>query len=641
MGQNIYQTNLHAGEVAPSGASREDVGFYLNGAKRLRDWRQLGLGGITRRPGTLFIDEIAATDIVANVYGYYFSHNQKYILVFKSTKLVIFQSDVQIQEITGLPWTDAEIPTLSIAAAGDTIIVAHHDMKPQRILRTGATTFTVGDYTYQTHSSGFPIYQPYHKYEAAAVTLAASATTGSITITASTGIFSASWNGKIIRIGGKTVTLGTYAGPSTEMPGTVNETLAGTTATADWDESAFNTHRGWPTSAEFHSSRFYFGGAKSLPSYIFGTKIEAYFNFDVGTAQDNEAIIKQITAGPEIRHLVSGRNLQIFTAEAEYYVPQSVANPITPSGFQFSMQTPYGSSWVRPRSLDGATLFVQRNGAAIYEFLYSDTQQAYASTNVSVLSTHLIDAPVDMAVQHAYVSGGTRGAEQYAYVLNEDGTLAVFNSNRSEKVAGWSLWTTAGEIKSICELDEEIYLVVHREINGVTKTFLEKLSDDTKLDCALSVTNSPADTVFAGFDHLAEDNVSVVAGRSYLGDFDVDVSGNITLEAAEETIYAGFNFTPELETLPPSRQISSGSIAGRKKRIARVLLNVLDSVTWSVNGVAMSLYSVTDDLSAEPQLKSGFHEIFLRGWSREPTVTITQPHPSDLTIIGLLTEVVM
>ena len=117
--------------------------------------------------------------------------------------------------------------------------------------------------------------------------------------------------------------------------------------------------------------------------------IAGYFNFALGTGLANEAINVAITGDRvnEIRHFVSSRNLQIFTDGSEYFIPvSSQSAAITPSSIAFLRQTPYGCNRASPVPFDGATLFTQKNGKAIREYVFSDVEQAYRSTAVSGLS---------------------------------------------------------------------------------------------------------------------------------------------------------------------------------------------------------------------------------------------------------------
>lgn len=281
---------------------------------------------------------------------------------------------------------------------------------------------------------------------------------------------------------------------------TVRETLAATTAQVFWDEQTFSTVRGHPRAVTFHDKRLCFAGSTDRPDGFWASKTSAYFNFDLGTGLDAEAIDVSVVADrvAEVRHLVSTRNLQVFSNGAELYVPQSQANPLTPTNVSFIQQTPYGANQaVNPVKFDGATLFMQRTGKAVREYVFSDTEQAYTSGVISLRSNHLIGTSVDSAA----MLGTDERPEQYAFFVKADGDVAVFHSVRNEELAGWVLWTTDGDFKSITAVENKVFAAVERTINGSTVLWLEEFSWGVTLDAvkefaadADRVTNGTFDT---------------------------------------------------------------------------------------------------------------------------------------------------
>jgi hypothetical protein len=151
--------------------------------------------------------------------------------------------------------------------------------------------------------------------------------------------------------------------------------------------------RGYPRSVTFHEGRLYFGGTKGRPSTLFGSRVSDFFNFDPGEALDDAAVSATLDTGTfnAIIDIFSGRHLQIFTTGAEFYVPQTLDTPITPSNLIVKQQTAFGMKGWHPLAECGRlNLFVQRQGKALQEFLFSDTVQAYTSAKISLLSSHLL-----------------------------------------------------------------------------------------------------------------------------------------------------------------------------------------------------------------------------------------------------------
>jgi hypothetical protein len=391
--------------------ARTDIELLGQSARQMKNFRVLTQGGARRRPGTIYRATLPGD---GRIYAYEFNDDQSYILVFGEQRIDIYllPNFVLVQSITsGVPWPLVTAKEMSIASSGDTLIICHRDHPIKRLLRTGLQTFALSDFEFEVDVPAAETvrFQPYYNYTDPDVTLTPSATTGAITLTASEDFFEFHHVGVIFRLDSKTDPDGTYKEviidsitSKTVAAATVRKQLTGVVATTDWHEAMFSTAHGYPQAVAFHAERLWFAGGRDHPSGIVASKVSAFFNFDVGTAQDDEAINSTVASDTvnDIRHLYSQRNLLIYTNEAELYVPQSETRPITPANIAFPVQTPYGTSrGVRPDSYDGAVLFAQKTGKTIRESLFSDSQVAYSAEPVSFLSSDLINDPVDISVQ--------------------------------------------------------------------------------------------------------------------------------------------------------------------------------------------------------------------------------------------------
>ena len=633
----VFQTTFSAGELDPNMISRTDSGTYYEGAGTLRNWLMLQTGGLMRRPGSTYLADVTED---ARLLPFSYSTGDNYIFVFSNTKLRIYNtSGSLLQTITSCPWVTSNISELNHAQYGDTMFVVHRNMAIQKITRTGTSTFTRTDFAFDGDNP--PYKQPYYKYAASSVTLNPSGTSGTITLTTSADHWTTDHasNDIIVRYGGKECLLTTRVS-ATVMNATVRETLGASTASKDWDEQAFSEAQGFPSAVTFHENRLWFGGNTGRPAGLYASQSGSFYNFDVDDASDSDAINVTVagTALHEIRHLRSQRHLQIFTDSAEFYVRDSTTTPITPSNISIRQQTNFGSSRVPPASYDGATLFVQRGANTVREFLYSDIVSNYEANSVSLLAHHLIGTPKEFFTS----LGNESRPENFLFSLNAAGDIAVYHSLRTEKKQGWTLWTTDGEYRSICTLFDETFVLAKRTVNSATKYYLEKIADtdSVTLDCAKTVTESSAATAYSGYSHLASQSVNVVAGNYSLGAHTVSAGGVITItESGISSITAGFNFTPQVITLPVDAAGSRGQITGEPKRINRVLVQMREALSVSVDGTSLRIRQVTDDFSIQPSSITGTKEFYLLGWDENPTVTITQSDPLPLKLLGLGMEV--
>ena len=274
--------------------------------------------------------------------------------------------------------------------------------------------------------------------------------------------------------------------------GGVRVTISGHPPTTQWDEQVFSSVNGFPRTATFHEQRLFFGGVTALPDGIQASKVADFFNFDVGEAADADSVQIQIASDQinQIRHLTSSKTLEIFTSTGEFYLKPQVSKPITPTDIQIIRQSSLGIQVkAMPKRFDGATIFIQNNGKTVREFFFNSGAEEFTSNSISLLSSHLIDTPTDSAT---ITSIGER-TEQFFFLVNSDGTIGVFTSQRAEKIAGWVLWSTDGTYESVACTTGNIYAVVKRNINGSDVYNLEQFSNtsfDIPTDCTVTKTIS-------------------------------------------------------------------------------------------------------------------------------------------------------
>lgn len=650
----LAQTSFHRGEQSPLLAARFDKTFVTNGAESLLNMAPLAQGGVRTRPGTQYLATLGSTYGVG--IDFVFSPTQRYIFHARTGAIDIYGTTGSLLNTLTLSTLTSGMVTdgkLTSAQSYDTMILVHEDLRPQKILRTGTTTFTIADFAFESQTtgtvSGYPVWQPFYKYAASSVTISASSITAgsTVTLTTSDSYFSTQQVNDIIRIAGKQILItGTTA--ATVATGQIKETLASTNSTDDWDEQAFSNYRGWPISTEFFPDRLVFWGAKSKPSGIWLSKVGAYFNFDVGSAAHDDAIWESV-AGARAKYAVGSRFLTLFADREFYQVPTSASNPLTPGNFSVVKQQPYGTAQVKPRLFDEAFLFVQHTGSVVREALWEDVLQAYSANPVSLLSPHLITggstygAPTGLSVLY----GRTGYPEQYALLLTSSGQPSVFHSVRDEKLEAWVPWQTTGTVKQIVDADTEVFLFVERALSTGTVLTLEKFTDTGEaLDCqlALAAASTAATSTFSGATQFAGKDVHICHQGHYLGTTTVTSSGAITLPAlAPNTtgINVGYKFTQEITPMPAAFDLPDGTSKGRILGMTRAFIQVDASHGFSVDGTDVYLDQAGDAFSSAAPTKTGIIEVHFLGYDTDAQFTINVTNPAKVTVLGVTREVVV
>lgn len=646
----VSQNGFQSGELSPLTFAREDIGnggLFRSAGKKIRNYIITASGAIRRRWGTEYVDTSNANVVF---HPFVFDADERYLLVFDNAKFTAYSLDGSYDitdegdTTSGAVWTTAMLPELVTTQTANTMIVTHEDMRPRVILRTGLGSFTISNFNFDNidiNGNNVPA-QPYFNFSTKGTTLSFSDVTGTITVTSSTNLFDSSHVNSYWRVkhGANDwkyfqITAVTNATTATATP--IGASLSSTAATQNFGEPAFSELRGYPRVCIFHSGRLWFFSTPELPNYVWASKSDLYFNFDDGEGLDGDAIFASIQSGRvnKITGASVVRHLHIFTDQAEFYVPTSLDEPVSPSNFVAVPQTRYGSKAnVQPVEFDGASLYVQRNGKAIREFVFTDLEQAYSSQPISIIAEHLIDNPVRLSV----VNGTINRQEQYCFICNEDGTIAVLQSIRGDNITNFSLWSTDGEYKTVCAVDEVVFALVKRTIDNSTVYYIEAFREDRYLDCS-SVQTDTETTDWSGVTWLANTSVQVRSGKYYMGEYDVDASGDVTIDSAVESVEIGLPYTATFESMPVALASERGSFMGEIKRLTKVSVRFDSSVACDVDGTRLIVRNVTDDLSLEPTPFTGSKEFILSGYTTEGTFTIEQDLPSDLTVLGYNLEV--
>jgi len=147
--------------------------------------------------------------------------------------------------------------------------------------------------------------------------------------------------------------------------------------------------------------------------------------------------------------------------------------------------------------------------------------------------------------------------------------------------------------------------------------------------------------VFDVSSHFANGAVvKVIDGNDFIGTFTV-AGGNVDVSAVELITSAeiGFDFNVEAETLPIDAQVTAGPLTGEPRSVNRVIVDLLDTLSISINQKKLIIRTVTDDFSQDRVAVTGKREFRLLGYSKDPTVKITQTAPMPLQVNGIIAEV--
>ncbi|SDB72098.1 hypothetical protein SAMN02927895_04323 [Belnapia rosea] len=616
----MLKTSFTAGEVAPALLGRPDLRAYANGARQLRNVVIQPTGGVTRRPG---LRHVAMLPGPARLVAFEFNTEQAYLLVLTDGLLTVFIDDGPVAQIPA-PWTAAMLPQLAFTQSADTLLICHPELPPHRVTRTSHVAWTIAPWTF--------LREPFHRFASPGVTLTPSAATGNITLGASAALFTAAHAGIRFRIGGRRVLVTAVVSP-TQANAVVEEALAGTAATTDWDEAAFSPVHGWPVTLCFHQDRLVLGGSRDLPNRLWLSRTGDLLNFDPGTGLDDQAIEFSLVSDQvnAIRAVFSGQHLQVFTSGTEWMVSGA---PLTPGSIQLDRQTRVGSITARmvpPVDVDGATIFASRSGQGIFEFAYTDLQQLYQANDLGLVAQHLVRDPVSMCYDQR---------RRLLHVAMADGSLSTLTLYRAEQVTAWTRQETDGAFRALAEIEGTVWAVVER--GGTLR--LERFDEALGLDAALTGTAATPQDEWLGLSHLEGQVVGVVA-EGAPREAALVRNGRVTIDPPATGVQVGLAFRHVIEPLPPDLGTALGTRAA-PVRLVSVTFRLLETASLAVDlgrGAQPVPFRRLDTpmLDAGPAPFSGDVRLRALGWRSDamrPLWRIEDDTPLPMTLLSVTTD---
>ena len=175
-------TNFNAGELSPLLFCRNDLEKYISGAKCMENFQVLPQGGIQNRPGTEFIAEVRDSSRNVRLVPFEFNVEQAYVLEFGDLYVRIRNRDTLLLSAeVSVPYAHTTLRKLRWVQSADVLYLVHPDYPPGRLCRYGENDWR---YEVVNFSGG-----PFLDENATETTITASATTGTITLTATDAIF--------------------------------------------------------------------------------------------------------------------------------------------------------------------------------------------------------------------------------------------------------------------------------------------------------------------------------------------------------------------------------------------------------------------------------------------------------------------
>lgn len=255
----------------------------------------------------------------------------------------------------------------------------------------------------------------------------------------------------------------------------------------------------------YFEQRRVYGGSSLYPSRIWMTRSNTLYDFGYGIpVKDTDRIVIEMAARQteRIRHMLPLGDLMVLTDQGEWQLSPVNSDVITPTTISVRKQSNFGANYTVPVAIGQTAVYVTARGGHARELGYSNDQRGYVTGDLSLRAAHLFDGKdlIDLDC--------IKSPFPVLWFVSTDGKLKGLTYIPDEKVYAWHEHDTDGVFESAASitegLNDVLYVVVRRTVNGQTKRYIERLAPlqefgDTNvyLDSSLSGdgTNTTATTM--------------------------------------------------------------------------------------------------------------------------------------------------
>ena len=673
-----FQRAFNGGEISESMYGRIDDGKYQTGLAKCKNFIIETQGALSRRPGFEYVNAAKFADKKCRLIPFNFSLTQTIVLEFGEKYIRFHHNGATVMDgesayEVATDYTVGEVFDIHYVQSADVLTLVHPNHPPMELRRYGATNWTLQQINFGSSLSA-PVLNTvtqhinssvtnptdYHREYCVTALLADGTAESSKSNTVGVDCnpygdgayneitWSAVDGAGLYRVYRNQGGVWAYIGQTTGTSIIDERITPDASITPPIYDAVFNSAGNYPGAVSYFEQRRWFGGTLNRPNNIWATKsgTESMMAYSLPT-QDDDRIAVRVAAreANRIQHIAPLSQLMLLTGAAEWRVSPVNSDAITPSSMSVRPQSYIGSNGVQPLVVNSAMLFAAARGGHIRECGYNWQASGFVSSDVCLRAPHLFDDYTITDMTYA------QAPWPIAFIVSSSGKLIAYTYVPEQGVGAFSTIETSGEFESCCAIaegvEDRLYAVVKRTINGATVRFIERMSEQhfsdlascNFLDCS-GFYEGDATTTVSGLSWLEGETVSILADGSVEPD-QVVKDGKIKLSFAAKTVRVGLPFQSDIKTLPVSLALQDGSFgSSHRKNVRSVSLRVVESSgieagpdfdnlsEYPARGIEFA--GSPPDLTSEEVL-----QLVAPAWSDSGEVCVRQRYPLPLRIISI------
>lgn len=308
-------------------------------------------------------------------------------------------------------------------------------------------------------------------------------------------------------------------------------------------------------SCQFDQRRI-FAGTASNPLKVFMTATGSQYlmTYHVPQKPDDMIEIVALTNDADIiKHAVAMQSLLLFTGSSELRVYTQDGSGLAPDTVAVRAQSYVGANNVQPVVVNSSIVYISSRGGHPRQLTFQN--QSYNSDDLGVRCPHLFNYNdiVDLTFSKA--------PHQLLWCVSNTGVLLCCTYVPEQRIVSWTECKSENSnFKRVCcvseGLEDRLYVIVERNVNGVTKKYLEHMAplnydaDNGRfLDSYLEGSFTLPQNKISGLDHLNGCSVHALVDGSHYGPFIVQ-NGAVDLPKKGNDIVIGLPIKAQVRTVP-------------------------------------------------------------------------------------------
>lgn len=519
--QDPLLNTFASGVLAPRLLGREDIRQYSQGLRHANNLIVMTTGGLTRRPGTYFVAEVKYSSKFTRLLSFSFSVEQTYTVEVGDGYMRFYANSGRLESPPGTPveivapWEEADLPQLRWAQTADVMYLVHPLYMPRKLVRTGLSSFTLSTVSFSRGRAPLlSLNQDPDNY--ATVTGA----WPNLTITMVKDTFVSGDVGRTFYIKStkdKNAYYVSIAGFTNTKVVTAtgidrfSDTAGAPTGTdADrWAFGAMDATNGC-AAVTFHEGRLVYGGFTRAPDMLYLSVSDDFDNFELSSpdaattdAENDDKAIQRRAVSGQVNSIVwlasVGTQLVVGTSGAEFRLRPANDDILSPLSATLRPAVRRGCAAIQPAIIDNRAFYIDRSNAVLRQLKYDLFEDNYASEDVSIIADHLLlSGASEIVYQQApqpllWVLTGEGKLVGWSVEKDQDVLAAHPHSLGGSYLAGGAVVESmavvqGGNMTDGAALEDQVWFVVKRTVNGTTKRYVEYLNKTFRPNLPISAS---------------------------------------------------------------------------------------------------------------------------------------------------------